>query len=73
MIKLQRGCYHCGYNENAGALDFHHRDPDKKSNLVPQLIDSKPRTLWREIEKCDVLCARCHREITNPRLKIANF
>ena len=63
-IKLKKGCNHCGYNKHAIALDFHHLD----KLLKEKNISSYWRTSWaqfkqieNEIEKCEVLCANCHR------------
>ena len=43
-------------------LDFHHRDPATKINRIADMIDrcSKAKIL-AEIQKCDCLCANCHR------------
>lgn len=46
-------------------LDFHHTDPDEKDRTVATTIAwgwSKKRILG-EIEKCEVLCANCHRKL----------
>lgn len=62
--KVRQGCKRCGYNSCAEALDYHHRDPDDKEDLISQMVDkcrAWPRLL-AEIAKCDVLCANCHRE-----------
>lgn len=56
-------CVRCGNTFPARCMDFHHRDPDKKEGDICRLA-RKPcgdRTLRREIEKCDLLCANCHR------------
>lgn len=43
------------------AMDFHHRDPATKSFGIGQAgLTSWPR-ITEEIEKCDLLCANCHR------------
>jgi hypothetical protein len=54
-------CVRCGYKECIAALDFHHVDPKTKDiNLNTNLnIDIK----LKEIEKCILLCCRCHREL----------
>lgn len=57
-------CIVCGYDKCHGALDFHHRDPEtklfsissKKGHVLSYDIIS-------ELDKCDLLCVRCHREI----------
>lgn len=54
-------CKECGFSHPA-ALDFHHRNPDEKEYTISQMIVDKPfEYLLEEIEKCDVLCANCHR------------
>ena len=57
-------CKECPEN-NPACLDFHHRDPSKKEVTLGDAVRmgwSKERTL-KEIEKCDVLCANCHRKL----------
>ena len=60
-IKLILGCKHCGYDKSPYALDFHHRDPDVKSFYVASYASKRVLAVLEEIEKCDVLCANCHR------------
>lgn len=52
----------CG-EDDPRCLDFHHRDPDTKSFGVAGFRGSALGPLQREIEKCDVLCANCHRKL----------
>ncbi len=62
-IKLGAGCGKCGYAEQASALHFHHlRDKEfaiAKGALSWKLAWSRVEA---EIEKCIILCARCHAE-----------
>ena len=64
-LKATLTCERCGENDSA-CLDFHHRNPDKKSDALGRAIWlngwSKARVL-EEIEKCVVLCANCHRKL----------
>ena len=55
-------CLRCGENHPA-TLDFHHREPNKKEMPVSLMAKNGKsfKTILREIEKCDVLCANCHR------------
>ena len=64
-IKSDRGCFYCG-EAHPAALDFHHRDGETKEFNVASMTYnySLERTL-REIEKCDVVCANCHRKRTH--------
>ena len=58
----QCGCKKCGETRSY-VLDFHHRDPNEKSNVLAHMIKSSSEAnLTAELEKCDVLCANCHRE-----------
>lgn len=57
QIKDAVGCEGCGTRQD---LEFHHRDPAQKAfNPTHRLLGSL-KTLGREIEKCDILCRRCH-------------
>lgn len=58
-------CKHCGLKgaDNPWAMEFHHRDPENKRDLVSYMVAqgySKTRIL-DEADKCDVTCANCHR------------
>lgn len=56
-------CIKCGYDKCAGALDFHHRDPSmKRFNLTVKNMTKAWHIILAEVEKCDLLCANCHRE-----------
>jgi len=59
-IKIDRGCAKCGYNAHSAALDFNHIHSDKTFNVSqdPKVAMHK---LLLEIDKCEVLCANCHR------------
>ena len=56
-------CARCGESHPA-CLEFHHRDPETKERTVSELITygNSLETVRAEIEKCDVLCANCHRQ-----------
>lgn len=56
--KLELGCNKCGYREHHAALDWHHTEDDKEA-LVSR-ADSMAQA-DREMAKCIVLCANCHR------------
>lgn len=45
-------------------LDFHHRNPKEKDGyLYSMLINRGKKKFEQELEKCDVLCANCHRDV----------
>lgn len=56
-------CVKCGYNKCLEALDFHHRNNVTKLASPSQVI---MKWTWekavKELDKCDLLCANCHRE-----------
>ncbi len=56
-------CSKCGYDKCVGALEFHHLDPsEKEAHWQKMRLWSKSRLL-KELDKCILLCANCHREI----------
>ena len=61
--KSESGCSKCGYNEHPCALDFHHVDESDKEfplNLAQRKRYGMAR-VKKEVAKCIVLCANCHR------------
>lgn len=60
--KRHLGCALCGEDEPV-CLDFHHRDPARKSfTLSGALRDGRKFSdILDEIQKCTLLCANCHR------------
>lgn len=61
----QTACADCGKQYPASIMDFDHVSGDKLGKVSSFL--SKERIL-KEIEKCDVVCALCHRIRTVNRL-----
>lgn len=55
-------CVRCGFDHPA-ALDFHHIDSTTKSRDISGMITSgyTIEQIKQEINKCEVLCANCHR------------
>src|SRR2546430_2340923 len=57
-------CIDCGETDIV-VLDFDHRDPSLKQEEVAKLAARRPWPIvLREIAKCDVRCASCHRKRT---------
>ena len=57
-------CKKCGYNKCPAALDFHHRDPSTKSfGISSKGMTRSFEKIKEELDKCDLICANCHREI----------
>lgn len=60
--KQERGCRECS-EDDPECLDLHHQKTEEKAMTISTMITwgyGKER-LQSEIEKCDVLCANCHR------------
>lgn len=56
--KLQKGCADCGWSEHHAGLEFDHLG-DKKSTVSSKQGSSR-KSIMREVEKCEVVCSRCH-------------
>jgi len=63
-------CLHCeGIFPNC-VFEFHHLNDAEKEYSPSHLFHLKPETIERELAKCVMLCANCHR-IEHERLKYA--
>jgi len=62
--RLGGRCQICGYSKCTNALDFHHKD---EKNKVFGISDKGYTRSWeaisKEVDKCHLLCANCHREV----------
>lgn len=59
--KLEHGCQDCGmFPKQPEVLDFDHVRGQKVTE-VSLMRNSTLEALVEEIEKCDVVCANCHR------------
>ena len=61
--KAQQKCAKCG--ESRGyVLDYHHLNPEEKETTIARMTSNKYKLedIQKEVEKCIVLCANCHRE-----------
>ena len=55
-------CEVCGYNKCIAALEFHHQDPLMKEFEIGQIRSRNIEGIKKELDKCQLLCCRCHRE-----------
>ncbi len=61
-LKDNKPCMDCKVVHRHFALDYDHRDPSKKLAAVGNVLNSHGRaTALKEIAKCDLVCANCHR------------
>jgi hypothetical protein len=63
-LKQGLKCKLCGENDPR-CIDFHHIDPKLKTMNCADFLNMSCKTrLLKEIEKCEALCANCHRKMT---------
>lgn len=62
-------CLDCGNKFPFCCMDFDHRDGTSKSKNVAALVGEgySKDTILKEIAKCDLVCANCHRIRTQSR------
>ena len=57
------GCEECGYNRCLDALEFHHTNSAKKDFSISRKGYTRSwEKVEKELDKCVMLCANCHRE-----------
>lgn len=60
--KSERGCSNCNEREPV-ALDFHHTENNKEDSVARMARSSYSIVhILKEIAKCIILCANCHRK-----------
>ena len=70
--KRTQSCVDCGEDDPI-VLDFDHRSQKNKTASVAQLTNYSWTKVLKEIEKCDVRCANCHRRRTAKQLGYYNY
>lgn len=70
--KIASGCMDCGLRpEILQVLEFDHReDEEKLFDISDRMVSGNLDALRREIAKCDVVCANCHRVRTVTRKQL---
>jgi protein-arginine kinase activator protein McsA len=68
LISLKPKCEKCGENRH-WVLDFHHKDPSKKTMTISTYaisgtagFETKKSKIEKELKTCCVLCSNCHRD-----------
>ena len=64
LVEYKGGaCQRCGYSKCMEALDFHHSTRGEKDFGISYKGHTKSiDILKKEVDKCELLCANCHRE-----------
>jgi len=60
-------CADCGEKYPPYVMDFDHLPGQSKSFSISRRPDAATARLMEEIEKCEIVCANCHRERTYRR------
>ena len=58
-----RACAVCGYDKCEAALEWHHLDPTQKEVSPAKVFSRSWENIEKELRKCVLLCANCHREV----------
>lgn len=53
-------CADCLQSYPACVYQFHHLDPSKKDVNPSYSMAGSEETMWKELQKCVMLCANCH-------------
>jgi 5-methylcytosine-specific restriction endonuclease McrA len=57
-------CSRCGYSKCLEALEFHHLESSKKDfGISDRGYTRSWEKVSKELDKCDLVCANCHREL----------
>lgn len=64
LLKTDKVCGLCKENHIA-CLDFHHKDKTKKIMDLSDVVNAGwgEKKILLEIDKCDIICANCHRKL----------
>lgn len=65
-------CISCDYKTYAGALEFHHLDSEEKEFEISNRKNYNFEPVKKELDKCILFCANCHREIHAGLIKYEN-
>ena len=65
-------CERCEYNNCLSAMDFHHLDPNEKDfGLAKNRLTRSWEAVKAELDKCILVCCRCHRELHDEQRSVA--
>lgn len=74
LVEYKGGkCEICGYNKCISALEFHHLDPNAKDfGIGAKGYTRSIEINKKEVDKCILVCANCHREIHEGLINLEN-
>lgn len=61
--KYGNSCKVCGYDRCRNSLEFHHINPEDKEITPSKVFSRSWDKIQKELDKCILLCANCHREV----------
>ena len=65
-------CVKCG-ETRPYVLDFHHIDETSKDFTIGKIKKGNKDIIQKEIDKCIVLCANCHRELHYLKISLKEY
>lgn len=72
LVEYKGGkCSCCKYDKCLAALEFHHLNPKEKDFTISGKSWSFEK-LKKEVDKCILVCNRCHTEIHNGLIELKN-
>ena len=64
LVEYKGGkCVCCGYDKCNSCLEFHHINPKEKDFNISQRNKRTFEETKKELDKCELVCTICHREI----------
>lgn len=54
-------CSYCNNTFHPAVYEFHHRNPEEKDRDPSKMLQLSWERLKAELDKCDLVCANCHR------------
>lgn len=60
-LKSNTPCAKCGVKYPYYVMDYDHKDPTNKKHCIAHMMGHSKKALQNEINKCELLCANCHR------------
>ena len=68
LYKEKHGCFDCRNKFPHYILEFDHKPEFIKIDVVYRVLRNYgPEAAWKEVAKCDVVCANCHKMRTYQR------